>query len=67
MGAHYSIDFIIFVKLITFVQMALVVTKKPYSRPESDEVIIAMDNCFAYNEKLHDNPDEYDWDQEQTS
>lgn len=47
--------------------MTLVVPKKPYSRPESDEVIVAMENCLAYNEKLHDNPNEFDWDQDQTS
>lgn len=53
-------------------QMAVVFTKKMYSRPETDEVIVMMEHNIASNDpsyptplpKIVDNPTEFDWDED---
>lgn len=42
--------------------MALDVTKKTYTCPESDEVVVAMEKNIASNEKIVNDSTEFDWD-----
>lgn len=52
--------------------MAVVFTKKMYSRPETDVVIVVMEHNIASNDpsyptplpKIVDNPTEFDWDED---